>query len=161
MLQSRIQISTFQQREKQLKTSKYQLCIFDPSGKSWSWFISPLLIAWCVSCIQITDEWNKWSDMEKGSIYFILFWETTHDQSTDFLRTSLFLSIQAHPFTSCLLPCLFASLLLTESPTSFPFLSSNFITAFSFQVSVWMTCLCLELECSVSWIQNDRKVINI
>lgn len=33
---------------------------------------TPSLIPWCVSCIQITDEWNKWNEMEKEGIYFIL-----------------------------------------------------------------------------------------
>lgn len=53
------------------------------------------------------------------------------------------------------------SLLFTQSPTSFPFLSFGFHhSLFSYPAAVWMTPLHSELEYSVSWIQNDRKAIN-
>lgn len=81
---------------------------FDPARKNWTLFNSPLLIPQYIICVQIIDECNKWTKIKEEGIYFLLGQEcrAAHHQSLAFLRTSLFLSTWAHPYSLCLFPYL-------------------------------------------------------
>lgn len=116
--------------------------IFDPSGKELK--LVHITPSYCMVCefIQITDEWNKWSDMEKG--VFISFSSKDYPWSEHrFLRTSLFSPFRLCPFTLLsLLVCLHLFCLLSPLHLfhSFPpTLSQPFPSRFlsGWHASVW------------------------
>lgn len=137
---------------------------FDTPRKNWSWFRAlPLSFhgVWVVSKLLM----NEINGMRWKRRVFISFSAKRVKLPT--IRAQLpwgppyFSPTKFIPFPSCLPPYLSLHLFCLLSPPHLShFFPLAFVTAFSFPAAIWMTYPCLELECSVSWIQNDRRAIN-